>query len=159
MKVLHFFVSQIIIQVHCQFLSILQELEMRNPIIVGDNKELKMDKMVHLMKSIMKQNQSVWITSNVINGSMQESPGIILSQNVPDTFYEMPMNLHKPWVIVGKEIERYSQINQPLYFLENGTVYEKFEFKTMKIKVRIFQKLLFIVSLLLKITTFGQVQF
>ena len=159
MKVIHFFVSQIIIQVHCQFLSILQELEMRNPIIVGDNKELKMDKMVHLMKSIMKQDQSVWITSNVINGSMQESPGIILSQNVPDTFYEMPMNLHKPWVIVGKEIERYSQINQPLYFLENGTVYEKFEFKTMKIKVRIFQKLLFIVSLLLKITTFGQVQF
>ena len=159
MKVIHFFVSQIIIQVHCQFLSILQELEMRNPIIVGDKKELKMDKMVHLMKSIMKQNQSVWITSNVINGSMQESPGIILSQNVPDTFYEMPMNLHKPWVIVGKEIERYSQINQPLYFLENGTVYEKFEFKTMKIKVRIFQKLLFIVSLLLNITTFGQVQF
>ena len=159
MKVLYFFVSQIIIQVHCQFLSILRELDMKNPIIVGDNKELKMDKMVHLMKSIMKQNQSVWITSNVINGSMQESPGIILRQNVPDTFYEIPMNLHKPWVIVGKEIERYSQINQPLYFLENGTVYEKFEFKTMKIKVRIFQKLLFIVSLLLNITTFGQVQF
>jgi hypothetical protein len=152
MKVIYFFVSQIIIQVHCQFLSILQELDMRNPIIVGDNKELKMDKMVHLMKSIMKQNQSVWITSNLNNGSMKESPGIILRQNVPDTFYEIPMNLHKPWVIVGKEIERYSQINQPLYFLENGTVYEQFECKSMKIKVRIFQKLLFMVSLLLNIT-------
>ena len=145
MKVIHFFVSQIIIQVHCQFLSTLRELDMRNPIIVGDNKALKMDKMVHLMKKIMKQNQSVWITSNLNNGSMQESPGIILRQNVPDTFYEIPMNLHKPWVIIGKVIERYSQINQPLYFLENGTVYEQFEFKSMKIKVTILQKLLFMV--------------
>ena len=145
MKVIHFFVSQIIIHVHCQFLSILQELDMRNPIIVGDNKALKMDKMAHLMKKIMKQNQSVWITSNLNNGSMQESPGIILRQNVPDTFYEIPMNLHKPWVIIGKVIERYSQINQPLYFFENGTVYEQFEFKSLKIKVRILQKLLFMV--------------
>ena len=138
MRVINLLVSLIIVKVNCQFLSILQELDMRNPIIVGDKKELKMDKMFYLMKSIMKQNQSVWITSNVNNGSMQESPGIILRQNVPDAFHEMPMNLHKPWVIVGKEIERYSQINHPLYFLENGTGYEKFEFKSMMIKVRIF---------------------
>ena len=59
--------------------------------------------------------------------------------------FEIRMNLHKPWVIIGKVIERYSQINQPLYFLENGTVYEQFEFKSMKIKVRILQKLLFMV--------------
>ena len=91
----------------------------------------------------MNKNQNVRITSNLKNRSIQESPGIILRQNVPDTFYEIPMNIHNPWVIVGKEIERYSQINQPLYFLENGTVYEKFEFKSMKIKVRILQKLLF----------------
>ena len=145
MKVIHFFVSQIIIQVHCQFLSILQELDMRNPIIFGDNKVFKMDKMVQLMKKIMKQNQSVWITSNLNNGSMQESPGIILRQNVPDTFYEIPMNLHKPWVIIGQQVDSYSQINQPLYFLENRTVYEQFEFKSLKIKVRRFQKLSFLV--------------
>ena len=146
MKVIHFFVSQIIIQVHCQFLSILQELDMRNPIIVGDNKALKMDKMAHLMKKIMKQNQSVWITSNLNNGSMQESPGIILRQNVPDTFYEIPMNLHKPWVIIGEEADIHSQINQPLYFIENRTLYEQYEFKSLKIKVRRFQKLLFLLS-------------
>ena len=35
--------------------------------IVGDLKELKMDVMFHLMKRIMKQNQSVWITSNLNN--------------------------------------------------------------------------------------------
>ena len=145
MKAIHFFVSLRIIQVNCQFLSILQELEMKNPVIVGDIKELKIDKMFHVMKVIMKQNQNVLITSNIKNGSIQESPGIILRQNVPDKFYEIPMNLHKPWVIIGKVIERYSQINQPLYFLENGTVYEQFEFKSMKIKVRILQKLLFMV--------------
>ena len=138
MKAIHFFVSLRIIQVNCQFLSILQELEMKNPVIVGDIKELKIDKMFHVMKVIMKQNQSVLITSNMKNGSIQESTGIILRQNVPDNFYELPMNLYKPWVIIGKQIKRHSQINQPLYFLVNGTLYEKFEFKSLKIKVKRF---------------------
>ena len=138
MKAIHFFVSLRIIQVNCQFLSILQELEMKNPVIVGDIKELKIDEMFHVMKVIMKQNQSLLITSNIKNGSIQESPGIILRQNVPDNFYELPMNLYKPWVIIGKQIKRHSQINQPLYFLENGTLYEKFEFKSLKIKVNRF---------------------
>ena len=138
MKVTHFFVSLGIIQVNCQFLSIVQELDMKNPVIVGDMKALKINKMFYVMKSIMKQNQSVLITANIKNGSIQKSPGIILKQNLPDKFYEIPMNLHKPWVIVGKQIERYSQINQPLYFLENGTLYEKFEFKSLKIKVKRF---------------------
>ena len=138
MKAINFFVSLRIIQVNCQFLSILQELEMKNPVIVGDIKELKIDKMFHVMKVIMKQNQSLLITSNIKNGSIQESPGIILRQNVPDNFYELPMNLYKPWVIIGKQIKRHSQINQPLYFLENGTLYEKFEFKSLKIKVNRF---------------------
>ena len=136
MKVIHFFVSLRIIQVNNQVLSILQELEMKNPLIVGNIKELKIDKMFHAMKVIMKQNQSVLITSNIKNGSIQESPGIILRQNVPDNFYELPMNIYKPWVIIGKQIKRHSQINQPLYFLENGTLYEKFEFKSLKIKVK-----------------------
>ena len=146
MKVIHFLVSLIIIQVNCQFLSILQELDMRNPIIVGDIKELKMDKMYHLMKSIMNKNQNFRITSNINNRSFQESPGIILRQNVPDTFHEIPMNLHKPWVIIGKQVDRFSQINQPLYFLENRTVYEQYEFKSLKTKVRRFQKLSFLLS-------------
>ena len=150
MKSIHFFVSLKIIQVNCQFLSIVQELDMKNPVIVGDMKALKMNKMFYVMKSIMKQNQSVLIASNMKNGSIQKSPGIILKQNLPDTFYEIPMNLHKPWVIVGKQKERYSQINQPLYFLDNGTLYEQFEFKSMKIKVRKFRNTWFMVSFLLK---------
>ena len=153
MKVTHFFVSLSVIQVNCQFLSIVELLDMKNPVIVGDMKALKINKMFYVMKSIMKQNQSVSITSNIKNGSIQKSPGIILKQNLPDTFYEIPMNLHKPWVIVGKQNERYSQINQPLYFLENGTLYEQFKFKSMKIKVRRFRNILFMVSLLLNFTT------
>ena len=153
MKSIHFFVSLKIIQVNCQFLSIVQELDMKNPVIVGDMKALKMNKMFYVMKSIMKQNQSVLIASNMKNGSIQKSPGIILKQNLPDTFYEIPMNLHKPWVIVGKQIERYSQINQPLYFLENGTLYEQYEFKSMKTKVIRFRNILFMVSILINFST------
>ena len=138
MKVIHLLVSLIIIQVHCQFLSILQEFDMRNPIIVGDIKELKMDTMFHLMKHIMNKNQNVRITSKIKNRSIQESPGIILRQNLPDDFFEKPMNLHKPWIVFGTQIEKYSQINQPLYFLDNGTLYEQFQFKSFKMKVRRF---------------------
>ena len=112
---------------------------MKNPVIVGDIKELKVDKMFHLMKTVMEQNKSILITSNIKNGSIQESPGIIMKQNVPDNLYELPMDLHKPWVILGKQIERYSQLNHPLYFLENGTLYEQFEFKSLKIKVKDFK--------------------
>ena len=138
MKVTIFFVSLGLIQVNCQFLSILQELEMKNPVIVGDIKGLKMDEMFHLMKYIMKQNQNVLITSNIRNGSIIESPGIILRQNLPDNFFEKPMNLHKPWVVFGTQIEKYSQINQPLYFLDNGTLYVPLQFKSLKMKVRKF---------------------
>ena len=112
---------------------------MKNPVIVGDIKELKVDKMFHLMKTVMEQNKSILITSNIKNGSIQESPGIIMKQNVPDNLYELPMDLHKPWVILGKQIKRYSQLNHPLYFLENGTLYEQFEFKSLKIKVKDFK--------------------
>ena len=139
MRVIHIFVSLRVIQVNCQFLSILQELDMKNPVIVGDIKELKVDKMFHLMKTVMEQNKSILITSNIKNGSIQESPGIIMKQNVPDNLYELPMDLHKPWVILGKQIERYSKLNHPLYFLENGTLYEQFEFKSLKIKVKDFK--------------------
>ena len=138
MKVTIFFVSLGIIQVNCQFLSILQELEMKNPVIVGDIKDLKMDEMFHLIKHIMIQNQSVLITSDIGNGSIIESPGISLRQNLPDNFFEKPMNLHKPWVVFGTQIEKYSQINEPFYFLDNGTLYEQFKFKTLKINDRRF---------------------
>ena len=138
MKVTIFFVSLGLIQVNCQFLSILQELEMKNPVIVGDLKELKMDVMFHLMKHIMKQNNNVLVTSDIRNRSIIESPGIILRQNLPDDFFEKPMNLHKPWIVFGTQIEKYSQINQPLYFLDNGTLYEQFKFKSLKMKVRRF---------------------
>ena len=138
MKVTFFFVSLGLIQVNCQFLSILQELEMKNPVIVGDLKELKMDVMFHLMKHIMKQNNNVLVTSDIRNRSIIESPGIILRQNLPDDFFEKPMNLHKPWIVFGTQIEKYSQINQPLYFLDNGTLYEQFQIKSLKMKVRRF---------------------
>jgi hypothetical protein len=138
MKVTIFFVSLGLIQVNCQFLSILQELEMKNPVIVGDLKELKMDVMFHLMKHIMKQNNNVLVTSDIRNRSIIESPGIILRQNLPDDFFEKPMNLHKPWIVFGTQIEKYSQINQPLYFLDNGTLYEQFQIKSLKMKVRRF---------------------
>ena len=66
------------IHVNCQFLSLLQELEMKNPVIVGNISELKTRNMFDIMKYVMKQNQSIHLTTNIRMGSIQHSSGIIL---------------------------------------------------------------------------------
>ena len=55
---------------------------MRNPVIIGDMSELKTKNMYHITKNIMKRNQSICVTTNIWNGSMQNSPGIILNKKI-----------------------------------------------------------------------------
>ena len=40
--------------------------------------------------------------------------------------------MRKPWIVVGKYLKTYTQIDKPLYFLENGKLYEQFELKSLK---------------------------
>ena len=121
-----------ILQVNCSYLSLLKMFDMRNPVIVGTAKELKTNKMFDLMKNVMIQNQSICLMSNLRNGTFIKSPGIVLSQSIPISFYGLDYNLKKPWIIFGKWLELYSQINQPLYIVHNGSIWEQYEFKSFK---------------------------
>ena len=69
--------------VNCNFFSILSELGMTNPIIVGRQSDLKTKELFNLMKDIMSVDQTISLTTSIRNGSLQKSPGIILR---PDKF-------------------------------------------------------------------------
>ena len=128
----HLFMLTLFIQVNSQYLSLLRELEMKNPVIVGNISVLKTRNMFDMMKYIMTQNQSIHLTANLKNESIQQSSGIILDQNVSKIFLLMNEHLRKPWIIVSEFSEWYTQINKPFYLLENGKLWEQFKFKSLK---------------------------
>ena len=67
--------ASIAIQINCQYLSLLKIFDMRNPVIVGNNDDLKSNNMFSLMKNVMRQNQSICLMSNFRNDTIQQSPG------------------------------------------------------------------------------------
>ena len=118
------------------YLSMLDQLDMSNPMIVGEFGYLRNRKMFHLMKNVMILNQSICLTTTIRNNTLQRSPGIILKPNVRATikFYDQIRSAHiqKPWIIIGKQPENYFPINVPLYFLKNEMLWEHYELKSMK---------------------------
>ena len=121
-----------IFQVKCQFLSLLKEFDMRNPVVVCTMNDLKNNKMFHLMKNIMNQNQSICLTKDIRNDTVEQSPGIVLSENESMSLYEQKGKITKPWIIVAGKFNNYSQINEPVYTLDNETLWERFQFKSFK---------------------------
>ena len=65
-------------QKNCMFLSLLNQLEMKNPIILGTNIELRSKKMFDLMKTVIYLDQTITLTTTLRNGSLQNSLEIIL---------------------------------------------------------------------------------
>ena len=62
-----------------RFSYLLQEFDMKNPIIVGNKIDLKNKEMFDLMKKVMKLNQSISLMDRIRNGSLQQTPGIIMN--------------------------------------------------------------------------------
>ena len=111
---------------------------MKNPVIIGDMNEVKTKNMFDLTKDVMKQNQSICVTTNIRNVSMQHSPGIILNKEISKILLQTNGNLRKSWIVIGKMPEMYSQIDKPLYFLENNTtLWEQFRFRSFKKRNRL----------------------
>ena len=121
-------------QVNCQFLLLLQELDMKNPVIIGNKSLLKTRNMFNLMKSIMTQNQSICFTPSLKNEHIRQSPGIILDKSLSTNLLQSNTNFKKPWIFFGKVDEMYSPVNIPLYSFENETLWENFEFKSIRKK-------------------------
>ena len=130
------------------YLSILDQLDMANPMIIGELGYLRNQKMFHLMKNVMILNQSICLTTTIRNNTLQRSPGIILKPNARATikFYDQitSAQIQKPWIIIDKLpasyfpsdenfLANYFPIDVPLYFLENKMLWEHYEFQFMRL--------------------------
>ena len=118
------------------YLPLLNQLGMSNPVIIGENSKLKNKEMFHLMKDVMKLNQTICLTTNIRNTSLLKSPGIAIepfNENFKSLFDTQNMNANtkRPWIIVTKNLKKYSRIDEPLYLLANETLLEQYDLKSM----------------------------
>lgn len=105
---------------------------MVNPVIIGKNESLRSREMFQFMKDMMNLNQSVCMTTKIINDSFVKSSGVWIE---PDNDYMYKyMKVKKPWILVGKEIYGYSRVDEPLYSYTNGSLFENYKFKSLKKK-------------------------
>ena len=123
-------------EANCVFLSLLNKLDMTNPIIIGEINALRTKEMFTLMKNVMKLNQTICLSKSIRNNSLQTSPGIVIqpTEHIFAQFFDQNTyaNIKKPWILVGKKLEKYSRIDELIFFLENKTLWERYEFKSMK---------------------------
>ena len=117
------------------YLSMLNKLDMSNPMVVGEFGYLRSRKMFHLMKNVMMFNQSICLTTTIRNNTLQRSPGIFIKPNsrAPIKFYDQIKSAHiqKPWIIIENYFP-YFPIDVPIYFLENKELSEHYELKSMR---------------------------
>ena len=118
------------------YLSILDQLDMSNPMIIGELGYLRNRKMFHLMKDVMMLNQSICLRTTITNNTLQRTPGIIFKTNSSATskFQDQitSAQINKPWIIIDNQPKKYSPIDVPLYFLENEMLWEHYELKSMR---------------------------
>ena len=58
--------------------------------------------------------------------------GIVISKNISKSLYGLEINLRRPWIIVSDSFNSYSQINEPFYVLNSGSIWEQYQFKSLK---------------------------
>ena len=123
-------------EIHCEYTSLLNKLDMTNPVIIGKINDLRTKEMFTLMKNVMKLNQTICLSKSIRNNSLQTSPGIVIqpTEHIFAQFFDQNTyaNIKKPWILVGKKLEKYSQIDELIFFLENKTLWERYKFKSMK---------------------------
>ena len=117
----------------------MQFLNIKNPVILGQKNDLPLIEKFHFMKSVMKQNQTTQFTSinkaeNVTSLIKSKKSGIMLEEDFKVFLAEKNYNVVKmPWVIIGSRSDNYySRIDEPLYFVDNGTLWEQYQFKSVK---------------------------
>ena len=124
------------IKVNGKLLSLLNQLDMAHPVIIGKHNDIKTKEIFHLMKDVMNLNQTISTITKFRNGSLLNVPGIMINPD-GDTISDFHrknrcQKLQKPWIFISEQIHEYSQIDEPLYFLKNGLLFEHYEFKSLR---------------------------
>ena len=95
------------------YLSMLNKLDVSNPMVVGESEYLINRKMFHLMKNVMTLNQSICLTTTITNSALQRSPGIVFKTNgratskFQDHIISAHINKHTwpEWILGSKSSE------------------------------------------------------
>ena len=124
------------IKVNGKLLSLLNQLDMAHPVIIGKHNDIKTKEIFRLMKNVMNLNQTISTITKFRNGSLLNVPGIMINPD-GDTISDFHrenrcQKLQKPWIFISEQIHKYSQIDESLYFLKNGLLFEHYEFKSLR---------------------------
>ena len=136
MKLIAFYTLFYVHKVNCIFLSLLYQLEMKNPVIIGNAGDLRTKEMFQLMKETMRLNQTILLATTIRIEILQKSPGILIrsdNDTINSFFGEKKINkISKPWIIIGRQLNEYSRIDEPVYVLDNNVLWEQYEFKSLR---------------------------
>ena len=74
--------------------------------MLGQKDDLKNVELFNLMKDLMKNKQSICITTKFSNDTLQNSPGMIFrsyENRIIDLYgQESSANIQNPWIILGR---------------------------------------------------------
>lgn len=137
MKLIAFYTLFYVHKVNGIFLSLFYQLEMINPVIIGNASDLRTNEMFQLMKETMKLDQTILLTTTIRIDILQKSPGILIRSDnyTTDSFFWEKKNtkISKPWIITGRQLNEFSRIDEPVYVLDyNNVLWEQYEFKSLK---------------------------
>ena len=137
MKLIAFYTLFYVHKVNGIFLSLFYQLEMINPVIIGNASDLRTNEMFQLMKETMKLDQTILLTTTIRIDILQKSPGILIRSDnyTTDSFFWEKKNtkISKPWIITGRQVNEFSRIDEPVYVLDyNNVLWEQYEFKSLK---------------------------
>ena len=121
------------IEIESTLISLINQLNLKNPIIIGNQSAIQNKEMFQMMKSIMKLNQTITISTNVVNLNFQSTSGILIKpdENILNKLYSQKIN--KPWIIIKRKLKKYCRIDEPIYILDRDTLYEHYELKSLKV--------------------------
>ena len=102
------------VKLDSKYVSLLNLLDMKNPVIVGTTDDFKDRELFVLMKDVMKLNQTIGLTKNVNNTTFQHSPGMIFRSHEIKIAGLYGKNfsaiIQKPWIIIGMVIIKTREI-------------------------------------------------
>jgi hypothetical protein len=102
------------VKLDSKYVSLLNLLDMTNPVIVGSMDDFKNRELFVFMKDVMKLNQTICLTKNFSNNTFQHSPGMIFGSyelKIADLYgKDSSAIVQKPWIIIGMVVLKVKEI-------------------------------------------------
>ena len=122
-----------------EVITLLTKLQIKNPSIIIENKNLQVATNQIVWKSLAKylfqENQSI-IVSEKLPKNIEHRSGLVFAcKGFPNFLKDKETKIKHPWVILSNDDNIIqSQMDEPLYFYQNSSLYESFKIKNIVVK-------------------------